>query len=143
MNTVIAHQKYIRTSARKMRLVADMVRGMKVDLALTQLAFSSKRAAKVVAKVVNQAMKNAVNTKNMVSQDLVIQSIVVDDGPIYKRWRPVSRGRAHPIMKRTSHLKVIVSGKDIVTPKTLPAVTKTIKAKKTKTETKLAEKKSE
>jgi large subunit ribosomal protein L22 len=107
---VNATQKYIRTSARKLRLIADMIRHLSVNNALTQLSFSTKRAAKTMHKILIQAQQNAINTKELESNSLMIQEIKVDEGPTFKRWRPVSRGRAHEIMKRTSHVKITVSG---------------------------------
>lgn len=107
-----AYQKYIRQSPRKMRLVADMVRGMRVDQALVQLELSSKKAAEVVLKVIKQAQANAVNNAQLAPDSLKVSTIIIEEGPTFKRWQPVSRGRAHPILKRTSHIKVTVTGKD-------------------------------
>ena len=111
MSTIVsANQKYIRTSARKLRLVADLIRHLSVDAALVQLSLSPKRAAKTMHKVLTQAQKNAINTRELVGKTLRIKEIRVDEGPTFKRWRAVSRGRAHSIMKRTSHLKITVLG---------------------------------
>ena len=111
MTTLVkANQKYLRTSARKLRLVADLIRGLSVDVALIQLSLAAKRAARTVKKVLIQAQKNAINTKALEPKSLKITEIIVNDGPSYKRWRPVSRGRAHPILKRTSHLVITVGG---------------------------------
>src|SRR5690606_9704634 len=102
-----ATQKYISQSPRKMRLVADMIKKMKVDAAVTQLKFSTKRAADVMGKVINQAKSNAVNNSGVSEGSLKIKTIDIMEGPTYKRWNPVSRGRAHSILKRTSHIKVV------------------------------------
>jgi large subunit ribosomal protein L22 len=109
---VTAYQKFIRQSPRKMRLVADLIRGMSINHALDQLAVSGKRAATSIKKVVLQAQANAVNNANLDKNSLTIERILIEEGPTFKRWNPVSRGRAHPILKRTSHIKVIVTGKE-------------------------------
>jgi len=101
-----AKQKLIRTSPRKIRLVADNIRGLKVDDALNYLSAIGKRAAFPLKKTLNQAIANAVNTKNQAKDSLLIKEIQVGAGPIYKRWQPVSRGRAHSILKRTSHITI-------------------------------------
>lgn len=108
--TASAYQKNLRTSARKMRLVADLIRLQSVDKALIQLNLSPKRAAKSILKVLIQAQKNALNTRELDGHSLVVKEIIIEDGPIIKRWRAVSRGRAHSIMKRTSHVKITLSG---------------------------------
>lgn len=108
--TVQAYQKYIRQSPRKVREVADLVRGMQVDVALEQLMVSRKRSAEVVAKVIRQAQANAIKNANLSSASLKVKELLIEEGPTFKRWNPVSRGRAHSILKRSSHIKVIVSG---------------------------------
>ena len=127
--TVTAHQKYLRLTSRKLRLVADSVRYLPVAAALTKLQFTPKRAALEIKKVLIQAQKNAVNNSHLNADTLIIQSIRVDEGPTYKRWQPVSRGRAHPIMKRQSHLTIAVTG-EVHTEK--PLKPKTAKPEKTK-----------
>ncbi len=102
-----AHQKYIRVSPRKMRLTVNAVRKLTPGEALEQLAFIRKAAAPIVAKVIKQAIANA-NNEDLKEQSLEFKSIQVDEGPTFKRWRAVSRGRAHSIMKRTSHLTVLL-----------------------------------
>jgi large subunit ribosomal protein L22 len=128
--TVQANQKYIRQSPRKLMLVADMVRGQKVDQALNQLAVSTKRAAQVMYKVLTQAQKNAINNSGLTNDSLIIDSLRVSEGPTYKRWRPVSRGRAHPIKKRTSHLSITLKGKTPEETIKKPAAATKKKAKK-------------
>jgi large subunit ribosomal protein L22 len=108
--TASAYQKYIRQTPRKVRLVADLVRQMPLEEAIIQLQFSPKKAAGALGKVLVQAKANAVNNLELVPDTLKIKEIIIEEGPIYKRWRPVSRGRAHPIKKSTSHIKVTVSG---------------------------------
>jgi large subunit ribosomal protein L22 len=109
---ITAHQKFIRQSPRKMRLVADLVRGLPVKDALNLLTVTNKKASRDIHKVITQAKANAVNNSQLIEDSLVVNSIVIEEGPTFKRWNPVSRGRAHPILKRSSHIKVIVEGKE-------------------------------
>ena len=99
-------------SPRKVRPLVDMVRGKKVDDALTILKFASKPAARVVAKVVKSAAANAENNFQMSPQDLRIVNIFANEGRTMKRYRPRARGRVSPILKRSSHITVIVGDKE-------------------------------
>lgn len=108
---VIAYQKQIRTSARKLRLVADAVRDLQPNKALVTLQFMHKRAARVLWKVIRQAISNAVNNNEMQSADLKFKHIMVEEGPTYKRFRAASRGRARQILKRTCNIKVVLDTK--------------------------------
>jgi len=96
-------------SPRKVRLLVDMVRGKKVDEALTILRFAPTPTARVVAKVVKSAVANAENNFQMSPSDLKIVKVFVDEAQTLKRFRPRSRGRASPILKRSSHITVIVA----------------------------------
>ena len=96
-------------SARKVRLLVDMVRGKKVDEALTILRFASTPTARVVAKVVKSAAANADNNFQMSPADLKIVSIFADEARTLKRFRPRARSRTSPILKRSSHITVIVA----------------------------------
>lgn len=108
-----AEQKFVSTSPRKLRLVVDAVRKIrKPQEALAYLEHMNERAAKTVSKVIKQAIANATNNANLPIDSLIIGEIQVGDGPTYKRGRPVSRGRFHPIMKRTSHVRVILEAKE-------------------------------
>lgn len=107
-----ATQKYLRTSPRKLRLVADSVRGLPADKALAYLKFLGKRAALPVAKVLNSAVAAAKQERNLPAKELIVKIIDVGEGPTYKRWRAVSRGAAHSIMKRTSHIKIELEQKN-------------------------------
>ncbi|MBI5870115.1 MAG: 50S ribosomal protein L22 [Actinobacteria bacterium] len=104
--TATATAKYVRVSARKMRLVADMVRGKGVAEARTVLAFSTKNAAKVVTKVLGSAVANAENNHDMSADELYISTILVNEGPTLKRIRPRAMGRAFRVRKRTCHVTV-------------------------------------
>ncbi len=106
---VRALAKNTGVSARKVRLVIDLVRGKKVDEALNMLRFVSSPTAKIVAKTIKSAAVNAENTFQLSSADLKIVKIFADVAPTLKRYRARSRGRASPILKRSSHVTVIVA----------------------------------
>ena len=106
----IAKSKHLRQSPRKMRQVVDIVRGKKVNHATKILSFTNKKAATFILKTINSAVSNMLSQDNSVDVDLlIIKSITVDGGPVFKRWRPAAYGRAVPRLKRTSHLTVIIS----------------------------------
>ena len=94
---------------RKVRLLVDMVRGKKVAEALTVLRFTPSPTARIVAKVIKSAAAHAENNFQIPPDDLKIIRIFADEAPTLKRYRPRSRGRASPILKRSSHITVIVS----------------------------------
>jgi len=96
-------------SPRKVRLLVDMVRGKKVDEALSMLKFAPSPTARIVAQAIKSAAANAENNFQMSASDLKIIRISVDEARTLKRFRPVSRGRAHSILKRSSHIKVVVA----------------------------------
>ncbi len=106
-----AFLKNYRQSPRKVRLVADSVRGKKVDVALVELEFLPKRASLAISKLILSAKANAANNFK-VTENLFIKEIRVDEGPTLKRHRPVSRGRAHAINKRTSHVNIALGVKE-------------------------------
>ena len=106
---VRAVAKDTRVSPRKVRLIIDMVRGKKVDEALTMLQFTLSPTARLVAKTVKSAAANAENAFQLSPADLKIVEIFADDAPTLKRFRPRSRGRMSPILKRSSHITVIVA----------------------------------
>jgi len=110
---IIAVQKYVRTPARKVRLVANAVKSMSVLAAMQQLAVMDRAASDIVTKVMRQAIANAVHNHSLSPADLEIESIQINGGPTYKRFRAVSRGRAHNIFKRTSHVIVVLKTKSI------------------------------
>jgi large subunit ribosomal protein L22 len=98
----------IRISPRKANLIAGMVRGKSVKESLNILKFTPKKAARILYKVVHSAAYNAKNNFKQDLDDLIITKILVTKGPTLKRSLPVSRGRSHPILKRTSHITVEV-----------------------------------
>jgi large subunit ribosomal protein L22 len=101
-------------SPRKVRLLVDMVRGKRVEEALALLKFSPTPTARVVAKVVKSAAANAENNFQMDPADLKIVSIFADEARTAKRFQPRARGRAAPILKRSSHITVIVAEEESV-----------------------------
>lgn len=102
-----AIHRHARIAPRKARLVADMIRGLAVDQAMTALQFSKKRAAWYYKAVLKSAIANAEENDADVSSLFVSESRA-DEGPTIKRFQPKDRGRAHPIMKRTSHLHIVL-----------------------------------
>ena len=104
--------KFIRQSPYKVRFVLDVVRGKKVDHALNFLDFSNKKAAKFISKALNSALSNYAQKNEDFDSDLLyVKEAYVDEGPKIKRFRPAAMGRATRILKRTSHLTVIVGEK--------------------------------
>jgi large subunit ribosomal protein L22 len=105
----IATHKFARGSAQKARLVVDQIRGLHVEKALEILTFSNKSAAVLVKKVLGSAIANAEHNEGADIDELIVKTIMVDDGPTMKRIKPRAKGRADRILKRTSHITVIVS----------------------------------
>lgn len=123
---VRATQTYTRQAPRKVRLVANTVKKLPLKAALEQLAVMPRDASVVVMKVLRQAIANAIHNHNIAFEELSIKSILVDEGPRYKRFRAVSRGRAHSIVKRTSHVAVVLQTNEVVKQ---PEVAKEVPAK--------------
>jgi large subunit ribosomal protein L22 len=108
----VAKHRYARISARKARLVLDLIRGRNVDDALTLLRFNKKRASVMVEKVVRSAVANATEQDVAPKRTaLFVSAAWADEGPTIKRFQPKDRGKAYSIMKRTSHLVVEVDSK--------------------------------
>jgi len=98
--------RHARISARKARLVADLVRDMPVASALARLQFTQKKAAGLIRKVLQSALDNASRASGVNEDRLVVTRITVDEGPTAKRWSPRAMGRATRIRKRTSHISI-------------------------------------
>ena len=98
--------KNTRISARKARLVVDMVRGKPVSVALDTLKLTNKKAAPLVSKLIQSAMANATNNATVDVDRLVVSEVFVDEGATLKRFLPRAQGRATPIRKRSSHITV-------------------------------------
>ena len=114
---VRAHLRYLRIAPRKVRLVVDLVRGQSVNKGLDQLSLLPKRSALPVAKLIKSAIANATHNHHLDEKTLVIQSIVANEGPRLKRYQPRAYGRAAEILKRTTHVTVILEGKELKTAK--------------------------
>ncbi|EGQ9629176.1 50S ribosomal protein L22 [Vibrio cholerae] len=105
----IAKHNFARISPQKARLVADQIRGKSVDQALELLTFSNKKAAELVKKVLESAIANAEHNEGADIDDLRVDKIFVDEGPVMKRIMPRAKGRADRILKRSSHITVVVA----------------------------------
>ncbi len=108
---VVAKLKYLRIAPRKLRLVADLIRGKDVFKARAELGFLTKRGAKPFLKLLESAVANASNNFQLDEKDLYLAKVLVDEGPKLKRWRPRARGQAFPIQKKTSHLLIVLEQK--------------------------------
>lgn len=107
-----AVEKYIPTSPRKVRRVVDLVRERPVDEALALLKFLPQGAAEPVARAIESAAANAEDVHGLSKSELYISRITADVGPTLKRYRPGARGRAKPILKRSSHITVVLSERE-------------------------------
>ncbi len=107
----LAKHKYADMSARKVRLIADLIRGRDVNDALNILKFSPQRAASLMTKVLKSAIANADNAEADV-ETLFVQKAFVDEGPTMHRIQQKDRGRAHAIKRRTSHITVVVEAEE-------------------------------
>lgn len=109
MATAIASVKLQRISARKARLVMDLIRHKSVQDAIVILNNTQKKATHIIIKLLNSAIANAVNNHGANADELIIEEAIVNEGPTLKRFQPRSQGRANTILKRTSHFSVKVS----------------------------------
>lgn len=109
---VRAHAKYVRSSARKARLVCDHIRGKSVEEARAILAYTPRHVARDWSKLLESAVANAEHNHELDGDDLVIKAAHADEGPTLKRFRPRAMGRATPIRKRTSHLTILLTPKE-------------------------------
>ena len=106
---VRAQAKWVRTSARKARLVLDHIRGRSVPEARTILAFTQRAAATDIEKVLRSAVANAEANHGLDGDDLVVEAAYADEGPTLKRWKPRARGRVNRIRKRTCHVTLVLA----------------------------------
>ena len=106
---VTAKANNIRMSPRKVRLVIDVIRGMDVMRAQTQLQFIKKSACLPVLKLLNSAIANAEHNFHFGKESLYVKTVTADGGPVLKRWTPKAFGRSAPIRKRTSHITIILA----------------------------------
>ncbi len=124
---VRAKARYVRISPRKVRLVLDAVRNLNPEKAVIHLSLMPQKSARPVRKLIESAIANAENNFKLKKADLKIKSLVADEGPTIKRWRPRAFGRAAMIRKRTSHISVVLSDGKV------DSVDKKDEIKKTKT----------
>lgn len=101
-----AYGKNIRISPKKLRVVAEVVRGQNVEEALAFLKYAPKKGADLLYKILFSAVSNAENNDSQKAEDLYIDTLIIQKGIVYKRWNAVSRGRMHAILKRTSNIKL-------------------------------------
>ena len=106
---VKASARYVRIAPRKARLIADQVRGMHIEKARALLQFSPRGAAQPIHKLIDSAAANAENNHDLIGDEMRVTSITVDEGPTLRRFRPRAMGRATPINKRTSHIRVALT----------------------------------
>ena len=106
--SIIVKLKHLRIAPRKVRLVADLIRGKKIDETQAILNFTVKKAAPPLLKLLNSAAASAKNDFQLDELNLYISKITVDEGPKLKRWRPRSRGQTAPIQKKTSHITLVL-----------------------------------
>jgi large subunit ribosomal protein L22 len=106
---VRAQARWVRTSARKARVVLDHIRGRTVPEARTILAFTPRAAAKDIEKVLRSAVANAEANHGLDGDDLVVEQAYADEGPTLKRWKPRARGRVNRIFKRTCHVTLVLA----------------------------------
>lgn len=105
---VIAKLNYLHIAPRKVRLVADLIRGKKVTESQRILDFTTKRASLPLKKLLNSAIANAKNNFQLEADNLKIAKLLVNEGPKLKRWRPRARGQAYEIQKKTSHITLVL-----------------------------------
>lgn len=127
---VKAKVKYLRMSPKKLRLVVDMIRGMKVEEALNALIFVDKLAKQPIIKLINSAVSNAVNNFNLQKENLYIKAIKVDMAGMLKRWQYRAHGRATPLRKKNAHILLVLE--EVVPTKAKAKKVKTAKAVKVK-----------
>lgn len=101
--------KYVRISPLKVNYICAEIRGKQVDEALSMLKFTPKRGAKELYKVLHSAVANAENNLNIDRDNLYVKNAFANDGPTMKRFRPKAKGMAYPILKRSSHIGVVVA----------------------------------
>lgn len=106
---VQALTKYTRMSPKKVREVARSIQGRAAPEALDVLRFIPRKSARLIHKTLTSAVANAENNHNLSADDLVVKLALVEEGPAFKRFRPVARGSAHPIRKRTSHIRIVLT----------------------------------
>ena len=111
-NSARAQARFVRVTPQKARRVVDLIRGMQATEAVSLLRFAPQAASEPVGKVLASAIANASNNHNLDPRTLVVSQVFVDEGPTMKRFRPRAQGRASQILKRTSHITVVLESVD-------------------------------
>ena len=106
---VKALSKHVRMSPKKMREVSRVIQGMPAEKALETLQFIPRKSARLIRKTLLSAVANAENNHELSSEDLIVKYAIIEEGAVLKRFIPVARGSAHPIRKRTSHIRIVLS----------------------------------
>jgi large subunit ribosomal protein L22 len=127
---VRAHARNLRISPRKMRLVTNLVKNMRVNDALVQLQFTNKKAAGMVSKLLQSALANAENNFSLNREGMFIKTITCDMGPVLQRAFPRARGSAFVIRRKMSHVNVVLEEREVKVKKTAPKLAKVKKADK-------------
>lgn len=125
----VAKLNYLRMAPRKVRSCADLIRGMKMDKAKTELQFSKRRAAGPLLKLLESCLANIKKESSLTKEKIdsfYIKKITIDEGAKLKRWKPVARGSAHPIQKKTSRITLVLAenGKLNTKPHLIPSLMK-------------------
>lgn len=107
---ILAKSNFVQIGPRKMRLVADLIRGLKAQVALDILKNLDKKSALPLLLTLKQAIGNATNNFHLDKESLIIKKLEIGGAPMLKRGRPVSRGRWHRILKRASHISLVLEG---------------------------------
>ena len=109
----LAKSRHIRQSVKKTRFIIELIKDLSAEKAIKKLEFTNKKSAKHINKTIKAAVSNLLQKDGQINRDnILIKSIYADEGPTMKRFRPAAMGRAVPILKRTSHLTVIVENKE-------------------------------
>lgn len=133
MKQTTAKLNHLHIAPRKVRLIADGIRGLRVNEAEAQLMFRPQRSSGPLLKLLRSAVANAKNNDKLNPDKLIVKTIFVDQGPVMKRFLPRSMGRATPLLKRTSHVTIILEeGLTAVAPRFNINVSKKIKTSKEK-----------
>ncbi|MDR0693644.1 MAG: 50S ribosomal protein L22 [Puniceicoccales bacterium] len=109
---VKATLKYVRTSAKKVRDVARLLKGKPVLDAVALVKNIRRKSARLIGNLLHSAIANAENNNNLAANKLMVESVIVEEGPVLKRFIPAPRGSAHPIRKRMSHIRLILKNID-------------------------------
>ena len=133
MMEVKAIAKNVRISPKKVKLVVDQIKNKKPAEAAKILEFTNKRSTSAIKKVIMSAIANAKNNYNLDEGSLLFKQISVNKGLTFKRYRPVSRGRVHHILKRTSHLTVVLKGEQKAKKTEVTEASKEVKEEKSGT----------